>query len=856
MTFPEYEHTKPALLIKAALDVVMEPGAVFEVRIPKTKAGTISGYFNDTAIAATLIAKENGKHQSIYATANPITPSLLARTNNKFEFGTYMTASDNDITKRRWFLLDFDPVRPAGISSTDDELEATRDLADTVIEWLSSVGWPEPVVATSGNGIHVMYRTDDPNDDAARVDYEFATKMISSIFSTDKVKIDVVMFNASRVWKVYGTVSAKGSHTPDRPHRVAMLQQVPKEIQILSRDLIGHMASPLRDAKPDEFQDMTGEYIRDMDKWLFERGQTVVNGPRPMFGSEGQKWVISKCPFNDNHLNPMVGIVNGRPVYKCLHDSCSGNKWKQFREKIDPHYKDPGTVYVRLRDWCNSSNPEPDNELIQTAAQLGKKLKPTLDKLKSEVPRERILIISEAAKKETRRFLRETIGENHEKGNIVGVINRTRNMQAEGIVPMYWISDYDHRVRVGTIGDVDAQRSGEEHEIDLMVRFHSMGDSWVKQIHVAQTIKFLAQEYRINPLRHALKRFEWDGVKRLDTWLIDTMGAKDTEYTRAIGRKWLISAVARGMDPGCQADHMLIIEGQQGIGKSQALRILGGAFYTEYTGGVSGGGTIHKDLVAVIIGKMIVEMSELATVRKAEMEALKAMLTIVKDDARLSYERDAKTYPRTCVFAGTTNEVGQAYIADTTGARRFWPFHAGEIKAPNLPLLREARDQLWAEAVEAYESGEDWYTVPEDLALEEQTARQITIEGSEPWFAKIRGSLSDPDCYSNQVYALVPIHDYLGPTDKMKIRIGSLHLILGMVLQIDTARQSHTDIMRVTKVLKTIGFKKARLSKPWAGSTYAYEMDESAMPHLWSSVIAAAKSCKFPQTSDENESTD
>lgn len=851
MDFPEYKDSKPALLIKTALDHIIEPGAVFEVRIPKTKAGTISGYFDDTTIAASLIAKENGKHPSIYVTANPLNPALLARTNNKFEYGSFMTASDHDILKRNWFLLDFDPVRPAGISSTDAELDATYDLVKLVVEWLSSIGWPQPLIATSGNGYHVMYRTDDPNDDGARIDYEFATKMIGSMFSTDTVKIDVVMFNASRVWKVYGTISCKGSNTPERPHRVAMIQKVPKPIETLSRDLISAMAAPLRDARSDEFTDMTGEYIADMEKWLFERGQQVVSGPRPMFGSEGQKWIISRCPFNSDHQSPMVGIVNGRPVFKCLHNSCSGFKWKNFREKIDPTYKDPDTVYKRLLDWCNGQDTEVDKELAQTAAQLGKKLKPTLDKLKKEAPRPRVLLLGDEIKDEQRRFLRETIGENNEKGNIVGVINRVRAYQSEGTAPVYWICDFDHRIRVGSIGDVDAPKLSEEDEIELMVRFHTAGDSWVKQVHASQAIKYIASEQRINPLKRYLKQFEWDGVKRLDTWLIDYIGTKDTEYTRAVGRKWLMSAVARGMDPGCQADHMLILEGKQGIGKSQALRVLGGNFYTEYTGGITGSGTAHKDMVAVIVGKLIVEMSELATVRKAEIEALKGILTTTKDDVRLSYERDAKSYPRTNVFAGTTNEEEQAYIADITGARRFWPVRAGEVQPVNIPLLQSVRDQLWAEAVAAYESGEDWYKVPGDLAAEEQLARQMTVETSEPWFAKIRQSLASPESFANEVYSMVPIHNHLGPIGESKLRLGSVNMVLGVVLQIDTARQSHNDVMRVARVLKAIGFKKTKLSKPYMGSTYAYDLEKTAMPHLWSSIEGAAASCKFPKPIDE-----
>ena len=850
--FAEYK-TKPAILIKATLDLLHAPGDVFEVRIPKTKAGTISGYFNNTAIAAALIAKENGKHQSLYVTANPVNPDLLARCENKFEYGTFLTSSDADIIRRNWFLMDFDPIRPAGISASAGELEQAREKADTVIEWLNSIGWPAPVRADSGNGVHVMYKCNEPNDDASRIDFECALKMLSSIFSDDQVKVDVTVFNASRVWKIYGTVSAKGSSTDERPHRVSMLTDVPSELVCVTREQIENVARPIRDAKAEEYRDMTGEFIGDMVEWLGKRGQTVTSGPRPMFGNEGQKWIISKCPFNETHQNPMVGLVNNRPVYRCLHDSCSANRWKEFREKIDPTYKDPETVQTRLAEWCNGDQAEMDAELVQAACATGKQLAGILKTLKKECPRLRVLLLEDLIKQERKRFQAATIGDNNEKGNVVGLINRTRLMQAEGIVPMFWIADYDHRIRVGPVGDINCPKVSSSDEITLLVKFHSQGDSWVKQMHIQQVIQYVAEEYRINPLRTHLKQLRWDGTKRLDTWLPHYMGTKDTEYTQAIGRKWMISAVARAMEPGCQADHMLIFEGSQGIGKSQALRALGGQFYCEYSGGMTGQGTAHKDLVAVIAGKMIVEMSELATVRKGDMEALKAVLTTCVDEARLSYERDAKAYPRTCIFAGTTNEVGQAYIADLTGARRFWPVHVGECASVLTLLLKQDRDQLWAEAVEAYEGGEDWYTVPKELVAEEQGDRQMSIENTEPWFMKIRQALTDPDSYANELLYTVPRYLNGQDTGEFSVRLGAIHLILGVLLQIDTARQTQMDVIRLTKILRGIGFKKVRPSNKWQGSTYAHDLVSDAAPHLWTAIDAARKTVMFPRTVEQDD---
>lgn len=852
MTKELYGKDKPAILIKAALDLIHPDGTVFEVRIPKSRAGTISGYFNDKAVAAALIAKENGKHQAIYVTMNPVKPALVARNENKFEYGSHTTTNDAEIESRRWFLLDFDPVRPAGISSTDGEIAMARDLAKIVIEWLTSIGWPEPIIADSGNGVHVMYRVDLPNDDSSRVNFEFATKMLSSLFSTDKVLVDTTSFNAARVWKVYGTISAKGSSTEERPHRVAMLTKVPKTLTLVSGDQLDTLARPLRDAKSDEFKDMTGEYIPDMVKWLSDRGITVTSGPRPMFGNEGQKWLISKCPFNPEHQSPMVGLVNNRPVYRCLHNSCSGFRWKEFREKVDPNFKDPDTVKQRLIEWCNGAEPTVPGELAQSACATQRKLEPMMKQIRKDVPRERFLLLEEAIKAEKRRFIRETIGENNEKGNIVGLINRTRMMQQEGIVPMYWIADFDHRIRVGTVGDIDCPKASEEDEITLMIRFHGVGDSWVKQTHTSQIIKALASEYKVNPLRAMLKARTWDGIKRVDNWLTRYMAVVDTEYSRAVGRKWLISAVARGMEPGCQADHMLIFEGQQGIGKSRALRALGGRFYTEFSASAKGINA-QRDMTAVIIGKMIVELSELATIRKAEIEYLKAMLTTTCDDVRLSYERDAKSYPRTCVFAGTTNEIKTAYIADQTGARRFWPVHCGEIGPLDIDALVRDADQIWAEATEAYESGEDWWTTPAELVSAEQADRQMLLEDTEPWFGKIRSALTDPESY-DQIFHPVQSYTDGQPDTWFNIRAAPAHVVLGVLLGIDTARQTAMDVQRLQKVLRGIGFAKVRPSRGWFGNTYAYELRKSTLPHLWSSIEAAKNARPFPKSgSRQNE---
>lgn len=847
----QYKETKPAVLIKAALDLLHEPGEVFEVRIPKGKGQTLSGYFDDTTKAALFLARENGRHPGIYATLNPVDPVLIARGENVLQV-SFTTTTDAEITRRRWFVLDFDPKRPAGISSTQEELEKSRECAESVADWLSSIGWPQPYHASSGNGWHLLYRVDLPNDDETRINFEFAVKMLSTIFSTPETIVDSTVFNASRIWKVYGTVSAKGSNTAERPHRVAMFERVPDKIELVTPEQIGNVARPLRDAKADEFRDMSGEFIGDMAKWLSDRGVTVTSGPRPMFGNEGQKWVLSSCPFNTNHTGPIVGLVNNRPIYRCLHNSCSAFRWKEFREKIDPNYRDPDLVERRLREWCEGDAAEIDGELVQSAAALAKRLPTIIKRLKAEMPKARVTLLEEALKNERRRYLRESgRGEHNEKGNIVGLIGRIRQYQQAGELPMYWIADYDHRVRVGPVGDIRSTKITDADEIAAMVHFHRYGETWVKQIHTSQAIKFLAEEYRTNPLRQWLSAFEWDGIPRLDNWLSVYMRTRDNEYTRAVGRKWLISAVARGMEPGCQADHMLIFEGKQGVGKSRAARILGGQFYTEYSASI-GGINAHRDMTAVIIGKMIVEMSELATLKRGDMESLKAILTATHDDVRLSYERDAKTYPRTCVFLGTTNEINSPYIQDTTGARRFWPVVVGIDGPVNTAALTADVEQLWAEAVHCFQKGEDWHTVPTLEVLAEQADRQVLLEDADPWYARIRFALTQPDSYVESFF-IRPQYENGVQTGEFVVRAGPFHIILSEIVGLEVSRQTQGDTNRLRKILMSMGFHKVRPAKGWFGGAYAYDMCRSNAPHLWPAIEAARRSIKFPKSGVNQE---
>jgi predicted P-loop ATPase len=225
----------------------------------------------------------------------------------------------------------------------------------------------------------------------------------------------------------------------------------------------------------------------------------------------------------------------------------------------------------------------------------------------------------------------------------------------------------------------------------------------------------VASENPFNPLQDYLKGLEWDGVERIDAWLVVYLGAEDIPFVRVVGRKFLISAVARAMAPGCKVDTMLVLEGQQGIGKSQTLQALAEPWVLEELGDMK-----SKDSKQEIQGHWFVEVSELDAMKRNEVETVKAFTAKQVDTFRPSYGRYRKPHPRQFVLVGTTNSG--SYLRDHTGNRRFWPVLCEEA---DLGALRQDRDQLWAEALVAYRQDEVWWLASEETALarEEQAKR-------------------------------------------------------------------------------------------------------------------------------------
>ena len=224
-----------------------------------------------------------------------------------------------------------------------------------------------------------------------------------------------------------------------------------------------------------------------------------------------------------------------------------------------------------------------------------------------------------------------------------------------------------------------------------------------------------------HPCRDYLRGLTWDGTERMARVFIDYLGAENNQYTRAVTRAALIGAVARIMKPGCKHDHMLVLVGPQGCRKSTTLAKLGKEWFSDSLYTVSG-----KDAYEQIQGVWIIEMGEMAAARKSEVEQLKQFMSKQSDSYRAAYGRRTQEHPRQCAFFGSTNDF--EFLRDQTGARRFWPVEVddtGRVKADQL--TDEIVDQIWAEAVAAFDAGEKWYLKSDDEDLAREVQAQHTM---------------------------------------------------------------------------------------------------------------------------------
>jgi predicted P-loop ATPase len=241
----------------------------------------------------------------------------------------------------------------------------------------------------------------------------------------------------------------------------------------------------------------------------------------------------------------------------------------------------------------------------------------------------------------------------------------------------------------------------------------------------AKAVETVARDRSFHQVREYLEGLVWDGTGRLDDWLILYLGAEPSDFHRAIGAKWMISAVARIYQPGCKADCCLIAEGKQGTFKSTAFRTLAMPWFSDTMPDLNK----DADPALSLVGVWIVELPELDALLSSRVERarVKSFLSRASDHIRPPYGRRFVDAPRQCVFAGTINHF--EYLHDETGARRFWPFQSGVIRIADLG---RDRDQLWAEAKVRFERGEHWWLESPELIQAAQEEQEQRFQ-QDPW---------------------------------------------------------------------------------------------------------------------------
>lgn len=263
---------------------------------------------------------------------------------------------------------------------------------------------------------------------------------------------------------------------------------------------------------------------------------------------------------------------------------------------------------------------------------------------------------------------------------------------------------------------------------------------------VAHAVKYVAQQQKFHPVREYLNALVWDGTPRIDSWAHNFLGAADGEYASLVGRYFLMNLVARIFEPGCIMRSVPVLEGGQNKGKSTALRILTQPWYSDTMFQVN-----SKDAYQQIQGVWLYEISELESFGRAEATAVKAFISSVEDNYRAPYERANERHKRQTMFAGTTN--AHEWLKDWTGNTRFWPLHVDVAGPIDLEGLREARDQLLAEALALYRAGERRFPDQETeqrLFRPEQEERLML----HPWVEKIGDWLTQTmrsECTVNDV---------------------------------------------------------------------------------------------------------
>ncbi len=329
--------------IAKTVSLLVGPGDTVEVR-GLSDDGVASGYFDDPVkLVQAIEALDGAGMQGVYLTLNPVNPALLARRANrvKMRLGKKdATTADSDIVTRKWFPVDIDAKRPSGVSTTDLEHDLALRKSEVIAACLAERQWPEPVMADSGNGAHLLYPIGLSNGEISADLVKQGLNVLDILYSDGAVSVDTGNYNAARIWKCYGTFSRKGDSTNTRPHRRSRLLAAPDKLGVVTQEMLRELIDSLPTEKSLGLKPEPLKKGRsfDLSVWLLEHGIGVaIEKP---YHQGGTLFVLDECPFGGSHKDGAYAIQfpSGAIFAGCHHTSCGGGiqRWPDLRERYEP----------------------------------------------------------------------------------------------------------------------------------------------------------------------------------------------------------------------------------------------------------------------------------------------------------------------------------------------------------------------------------------------------------------------------------------------------------------------------------------------------------------------------------------
>lgn len=339
-----------------AIKLLKTNNELFEIRIiSPTAKWNCSGYFKSPELAVDELEKKHVKESSnIYICLNAINEACYSRKQrNQFIEWAENTTSDIDIEGYEWLMIDIDPKRPAGTSSSKKQLEDAGQKCLKIFKFLRNRNFQDPIIAMSGNGYHLLYKVMLQNNSENIALIKSFLNTLAMLFDDENSDIDQKVYNPARICKLYGTMAQKGINTDDRPHRFSKIIHIPEkvnnnDIQVLKKFCNGFNSDETPKNNDFKYQKFNVEDF--IQKHGIHVHQVKENGI-------AKKYVLEECLFNPEHKSPDSAIIeraDGKLGYVCFHNSCNDKTWKDVRMMFEPEVYN--RQYVKIEHKPNSQN--------------------------------------------------------------------------------------------------------------------------------------------------------------------------------------------------------------------------------------------------------------------------------------------------------------------------------------------------------------------------------------------------------------------------------------------------------------------------------------------------------------------